>query len=129
MPAAYLQIHHGNTGAIPHNKTSAERVAAVRAHIDSFPRVESHYIRRKTRKLYLSPELTVALMYRLYLLSGVDNPVSEKVYRAIYNSYEPPLATFVPKKDRCSLCQQYQDSKKETYGKLSDEALQQLSDR
>lgn len=38
----------------------------VKEHINSFPKVESHYCRRDSSKLYLSSDLNKAVMYRLY---------------------------------------------------------------
>lgn len=48
------------------NKTSTTNIDFVKEHINSFPRVESHYCRKDTSKLYLPSDLNKAKMYRLY---------------------------------------------------------------
>jgi len=110
------------TGRRPHNKTTNEQLLCVQRHIDSFPRVEGHYIRQRSKKLYLAPDLNQSMMYRLYLECVKEKPVSERIYRQVFNSHEPPLATYVPKKDLCSLCLRYEDSEKGTYGALEESA-------
>ena len=42
---------------------------AIRAHIDNFPRVESHYCRKDSSKMFLAPDLTLGLMYEMYMQS------------------------------------------------------------
>lgn len=32
------------------------------------------------------------------------------MFRKIFNSYDPPLSTYIPKKDLCSICKQYKES-------------------
>lgn len=102
----------GRKGRPAPNATKPEIVCKVKEHINSFPRTEAHYCRKHSKKLYLSPELNLKELYRLYTnefcpKENIREPVKEGVYRSIFNSYEPPLATFVPKKDQCSKCNQY----------------------
>ncbi|CAH1993123.1 unnamed protein product [Acanthoscelides obtectus] len=50
------------------NKISEEIIAQIEEHIRSFPRRKSHYSREDNQKRYfLSPELNIATMHRLYL--------------------------------------------------------------
>lgn len=79
------------------NKTSTTSTHLVKEHINSFPKVESHYCRKDTTKLYLSSDLKKALMYRLYknnfcTESNIISPVSFYVYSNIFDSFEPQLA-------------------------------------
>lgn len=108
----------GRKGKTPPNITPKECIMHVKKHIDRFPRLESHYCRRDTKKLYLSPELNLAEMYRLYCKDycpqNAITPVKENVYRNIFKSYDPPLATYVPKKDRCTLCKVYYEATDKT---------------
>lgn len=101
----------GRKGKCPANVTPKEATNHVKKHIDSFPRMESHYSRRDTKKLYLSADLNLSVMYRLYVESYCTNekitPVSISVYRKIFNSYEPQLSFHIPKKDQCSTCNLY----------------------
>lgn len=53
-------------GVLPPNATPLETIQLVKEHIDSFPRIESHYCRRDSQKQYLLPDLNISKMYRLY---------------------------------------------------------------
>ena len=74
----------------PANKTQEERVAFVKAHIDRFPKYESHYSRSDNpNRNYLSPSLSVSTMYDLYKSACAEEnetPVSEWKYRHIFNT-------------------------------------------
>jgi len=99
------------SGKVPKNKTSDAQIQNVRRHIDSFPRLESHYCRRDTSAQYLSPELDITKLYRLYrnefcLQEGIIDPVSERIYRQIFVT-QYNLRFYVPKKDQCSQCNAY----------------------
>lgn len=74
----------------------------VRDHINKFPRMESHYCRKSTKKQYLDPGLNLTQMYRLYATES-DNPLKISAYRNIFD-YEFNLAFFHSKKDRCEKC-------------------------
>lgn len=52
---------------VPPNKTSPEMVEAVKKHIASFPSMESHYVRKKSKRRYLDNGLTLSKMYALYV--------------------------------------------------------------
>ncbi|KAL0812121.1 hypothetical protein ABMA28_009499 [Loxostege sticticalis] len=47
-------------------KISEEMIASVCDHVNSFVPVESHYVRERTKKLYLDGSLTFARMFLLY---------------------------------------------------------------
>ena len=84
------------------NKTSDERESLVREHVESFPRIESHYCRANTAATYLSPELNISEMYRLYVHDfcvrrNITDPVTKGVYRRIFVS-DFIIRFFVPKK-------------------------------
>ena len=74
----------------PANKTSEEIIAAVKEHIESFPKYKSHYSRSDNpHREYLSPELTIAKMYTLYKEScnekGITEMAKEWMYRKVFN--------------------------------------------
>jgi len=46
-------------------KTPSHLVALVHNHIKSFPTLESHYSRSKSKKKYLSRELNIKVMFKL----------------------------------------------------------------
>lgn len=93
------------------NKTSTTNIHFVKEHINSFPKVTSHYCRKDTSKLYLLSDLNKAKMYRLYkhnfCTENNISPVSFYVYSKIFDSFEPQLSFFIPKKDQCFLCNAY----------------------
>lgn len=102
----------------PPNTTSDEAKRFVKEHIDSFPRVESHYCRRDSQKQYISPELNISIMYRLYAKEYCAQkkiqPVSRFVYQKIFHDQEPRLAFYIPKKDQCFHCNAYQNATEKT---------------
>ena len=87
----------------------------VRDHIESFPKINSHYCRSTSSKEYLDSSLSVAKMYNLYLEmcteKGLD-PVKLHLYNHIFN-FEYNLAFHKPKKDRCDLCEEFKMKEKE----------------
>lgn len=69
------------------------------AHFDLFPRMESHYCRRDSNKLYLASNLNISIMYRLYKEQLKEKqPVSYHVYKDIFHSYDPALSFYQPKR-------------------------------
>ena len=86
------------------NKLDEERKNFVKDHINSFPRIEPHYCRKDGSKQYLSPELNVVKMYRLYLERCREKevePVKESMYRHIFVT-DFNLQFFPPKKAECN---------------------------
>ena len=74
----------------PQNKISDQRKGFVREHIESFPKYRSHYSRKDNpNRSYLSPTLSIAKMFELYRIKCSEaevEPVSEWVYRRIFNT-------------------------------------------
>lgn len=91
------------------NKTDYERVTFVKKHIESFPKLESHYARKSTKKEYLQHDLNIKKMWKLYSEECQKKekvPVSEAMYRKIFCE-EFNLSFYRPKKDQCSTCTLY----------------------
>lgn len=57
-------------------KLSNDIKQAIRNHINSFPRVDSHYLRAQTSKQFLDGSLTLAQMYRLYVANHICESIS-----------------------------------------------------
>ncbi|XP_072401628.1 uncharacterized protein [Diabrotica undecimpunctata] len=80
-------------------------------HIESFPKIESHYARAQTPdKLFLSPDLNVSRMYRAFLEKYCADyqppnkpPVTRQWYNEIFIS-KFNLSFARPKVDTCSTC-------------------------
>ena len=100
----------GRIGRAAPDKTADDRVKHVHDHINSFPRVEPHYCSRDSTMQYLSPELNIAQMYRLYKKYCQENDilhlVKEHKYRDIFLS-DFRLKCFCPKTDQCTVCNTY----------------------
>ena len=79
----------------------------IRAHIESFSVVESHYCRESTQRKFLDPGLSVLKMLRMLnsILRSqkLDLEISEQKYREIFNT-EYNLGFYSPLKDKCELC-------------------------
>ena len=92
------------------NKTPTESVDTVRRHIESFPRMESHYTRQTSKREYLSKDLSIRKMWQLYVdmcKRKKIRAVKEKKYRQIFCE-EYNFSFFKPKKDQCSICSIYE---------------------
>jgi hypothetical protein len=81
---------------------------SVIEHINSFPKVESHYRRAHTSKGYFKPSLNLLKIYDLYeekCLKSTPSKIPVKVsfYRHIFNS-EFNIDFIKPKNDRCDIC-------------------------
>lgn len=107
-----------------HRRISDAQRELVRKHIDSFPRVDSHYCRSTSRRQYLDSLLSISKMYELYLEFSkdlTDQPVKKSMYTKIFNE-EYNLSFHHPKKDRCDLCEEFKIVRQE--GTASDELKQ-----
>ncbi|CAC5384820.1 unnamed protein product [Mytilus coruscus] len=94
-------------------KISEESKDRIRNHINSFPRIDSHYCRSSVKRQYLDLCLSIANMYELYVLTcNATGVIPEKyhTYKNIFN-LEFNLGFHTPKKDRCDLCEEYKSNK------------------
>lgn len=127
------------------NRIPAEIVAQIDEHIKSFPRRRSHYSRSDNEKrYYLSSELNITKLYRLYLAKyepdqyilyedGKDlNPkVSHNFYYRHFNS-NYNISFGQPRSDTCQKCDKLENSivaeeNLETKAKLQQEKSLHLS--
>ena len=114
-----IQFYHANKqkmcgtptnlqwGKSANNVVSPEIKDRIRKHINSLPRVESHYNRENTKKEYLAEGLNVRILYEEYVKQCSNNGVAPgkiHLYRQIFND-EFNIAFHVPKKDRCDTCE------------------------
>ena len=90
-------------------KVSEERLHFVREHIKSFLAEESHYSRTENPAAqYLSGDLTLAHMYRLYVQKCTEEeklPVKESFYRNVFMT-EFNLRFKKPRSDTCKTCEE-----------------------
>ncbi|CAG4992700.1 unnamed protein product [Parnassius apollo] len=87
-------------------KLQPEVIQAVKDHIESIPKVESHYLRANTSRQFIDGGLTVAALHRNYseIQKQQNTPiVNYDVYSRIFNQ-DFNNGVFKPKKDRCDEC-------------------------
>lgn len=118
-----------STGVIPedkrgkhghHNQTNPEILQSVRDHINSVPRIESHYTRANTTREFIDGGLTVKELHRNYVsIRGTMPSASFDIYYRIFNT-EFNLSFFAPKKDQCDLCESYKNATGEDQIKLKE---------
>ncbi|GFO31056.1 tRNA uridine 5-carboxymethylaminomethyl modification enzyme mnmg [Plakobranchus ocellatus] len=93
----------------------AEEKDVIKAQINKFPRVESHYCRKSTGRQYLGPQLSISKLYDLYVderkQQGIK-PASKTVFESIFNP-DFNLGFHVPLKDRCDFCSVFEKSSEE----------------
>ena len=104
---------------------------SVRAHINRFPRTESHYCRAKCKCQYLSSELSIAAMYRMYTQDheeeeGLD-VASVNLYRTVFK--EMNLKFHSPKKDCCGVCETYIQGTPEEKENIEEEYLRHSAEK
>lgn len=94
----------------PANKLPDSVLISIKAHIDSFPRVDSHYCRKKSKRQYLNAKLNVTKMYELFKDKNPDVKVSMQKYQEIFAT-QYNLSFFKPRKDQCGQCSVYSNLK------------------
>ena len=114
----------------PANKTTDEKTAFVKEHIESFSLVESQYIRKNSQRKYLASGLSISKMYDLYVAYCKEKyatytPVKSNIYRKIFcNDYN--ISFHVPKKDQCLQCEQFKQ--RQSSGETTDEDIKANED-
>ena len=78
-----------------------------KVHINSYPKIESHYCRSSSKLEYLESGLSTCEMYRAYS-QATNNPVKMNIYRRVFNEMKPPLKFHKPIKDQCDKCLTYE---------------------
>ncbi|XP_045453588.1 uncharacterized protein LOC123662839 [Melitaea cinxia] len=101
-------------GTLTKKRIDTEIHESVRSHINSIPRIESHYLRAQTTRQYIDGQYTVAELHRLYCedRKANDKPcASYDFYNRVFN-HEFNLSFFTPKKDQCDQCVSYHNLSK-----------------
>ena len=112
------------------NKTPEEKMQAVKDHINLFPRIESHFTRKSTKRRYLDPSLSITKMNQLFVKYCKENdlePASERTYRKTFceklnlSFFKPKRTSVQPAIDTINLPQQNKRNKeRHTKNILSD---------
>jgi len=89
------------------SKTSVIKVNGVKDFIHRFPKYESHYARHKSlNRLYLSPDLSLGIMYKLYKDEKLNYAVKLNMFRKIFND-NFNLHFHAPILDSCRKCDSF----------------------
>lgn len=99
------------TGAMPVENRGGDRVKdknlakkeAIIKFIKSFPVIESHYCRGSTSRQYISSELSIKKMWRMYNTEHNECAVKESFFRRLFNT-KFNLGFNAPQTDVCSRC-------------------------
>ena len=80
-----------------------------------FDRVESHYLRKDTKREYLEQTLSISAMYRLYLIWAKKNGKKTATFHHYSDVFKTQfnIGFFKPKKDQCDLCEGYTNADEE----------------
>ena len=100
-------------------------------HINSIPRVESHYLRNQTKREYFEGSLNIATLYRLYKEKCLEEGapyVKKSAYEHIFNT-EFNIGFHKPKKDQCCTCESYRNSSAEEKKQLEESYKKHLKDK
>ena len=99
-----------------HNKTSAEILNEIRLHINSFPRVDSHYCRATRICEFLEGTLSISHMYRLYrekMMLENKGIAKEHLYSdVLVNEFN--LRFHMPSKDACDTCKNFEQRRQQS---------------
>lgn len=116
--------------ASAYNKTPEIDQKIICDHIESYPAVDPHYVRKKSTKKYLDASLNKTTMYREYCAksrSAQRTPVSRSTFYRILDQKYPNLGFHKPKKDQCATCTKFEnlkDDAKENFRPLYDAHIQ-----
>ncbi|XP_050312713.1 uncharacterized protein LOC126747852 [Anthonomus grandis grandis] len=114
-----------------HKKISDEIKTQIRNHINSIPRIDSHYCRSRTTKEYIEGGKSLMDIHRDYVsLSKEKNQDfgNYQLYSKIFNE-EYNIAFHLPKKDQCELCIKYQNATDEEMKKLEEKYNQHIQEK
>lgn len=98
-----------------HPKVNPQIIEGIKNHINTIPRVPSHYTRANTEKEYIEGSKTIADLYRDYQDLCKRNHLNYGSYRTYYDVFNRDfnIAFFFPRKDQCDLCIEYANSPEE----------------
>lgn len=96
-----------------HHRMNENVRNSVIEHINMFPRVPSHYVRKESKREYLEERLSIRKMHMMYKTWMTNNEkteiASERQYRQLFNT-EFNISFHKTKKDRCDLCESWENA-------------------
>lgn len=103
----------------------------IREHIDSIPKIESHYIRTNTTRTFIEGSRSLADIHRDYVTkcNADKKPFgSYAIFHRVFNQ-EYNISFFVPKKDLCETCVAYENATDEDKSLLKEKFDQHLVEK
>ena len=76
----------------------------VRAHVNSFPRHESHYGRHRSSREYLTPDLNKHRLFQTFKEKYPDSAITYRYYSRVFDKDFPKLKFQRPTVDSCKKC-------------------------
>ncbi|XP_046665796.1 uncharacterized protein LOC124357786 [Homalodisca vitripennis] len=95
----------------------------IRRHIESIPKIESHYLRANTTREFIEGGKTISDLHRDYVEHCKSLQKPHGNYKKYYDIFtkEYNISFFVPKKDLCELCHAYETAEGERKTSLQEE--------
>lgn len=109
-----------------HRKLSETVKNDIRNHINSIPRIPSHYLRAQSDREYIEGGRTIAQIYRDYVknCSEEGKPCAKRTtFFEVFNEFN--ISFFIPKKDQCELCTVHENSGQKEKKQEFDEHLKE----
>ena len=102
-----LEVDKRGKSSLNRVRVDQKLIQGIKNHIESFPKVPSHYCRKDTNCEYLDERPDVKKMHVLYLEEMTENHpmksvATERQYRDIFSNYN--FHFFKPKKDQWDVC-------------------------
>lgn len=114
-----------------HKKIDASIKDGIRQHIDSIPRIESHYCRANTAREFIDGGKTIVDLHKDYVneCKAKQLPYGNYIlyHRIFVNEYN--LAFFQPKKDQCEDCTAYFNANDKTKEQLKTSYDKHLNEK
>lgn len=133
-------IEKDRRGGRPKSLAEEDKIKrdAILQHINRFPRMESHYCRKDSKRDYLHPDLNKQMMYEMFLKECESENISTSytTYCTVLKSQNISLHN--RKKDLCKICENYRKgdaTKKEELEELfqkhqqEKEAVRKIKDK
>ena len=95
-----------------HPTVDAEITDGIKLHIDSIPKVESHYRRAETNRTYIDGSKSLAEIHRDYVAKCKENNKPFGNYSLFYRIFTEQynISFFKPKNDQCDTCFIYENA-------------------
>lgn len=112
-----------------HTEIDPELLQDIKNHINSIPRIESHYLRAQTTREYIDGGKNIADLFRDFKEAQKNKNFGK--YCTYYNVFTTHfnLGFYQPKIDQCDLCLSYNNTTGETRNKIEEEYKNHLEEK